>query len=127
MLGTFILSTFFTTMFIIATTLSDPMGNDLDDYDIDSLLCSSERSLYMLFRSSMANTPEHDSSLADIDALSDEEEDEVSFRGWKVKAPTSATKPRGTANDQMTEFSRQMDAFNNPLKATPQNSETSDL
>eukprot|EP01047_Picozoa_sp_COSAG01_P045164 COSAG01_NODE_4139_length_5306_cov_4.761283_3_plen_104_part_00 len=97
MLGTFILSTFFTTMFIIATTISDPMGNDLDDYDIDSLLCSTERSLYMLIRSSMDGTPERDSSLADIDSLSDAEDNDVSFRGWTVKAPTSPTKPGNTA------------------------------
>ena len=38
MLGMFILSMFFTTMFILAKALHDPLGNDLDDYDIDSLL-----------------------------------------------------------------------------------------
>ena len=46
MLAVFILAMFFTTMFIIAFTIQDPLGDDLDDYDVDALLLSTESSLY---------------------------------------------------------------------------------
>ena len=32
--------------FIIAFTIQDPLGDDLDDYDVDALLLSTESSLY---------------------------------------------------------------------------------
>ncbi len=89
MLGVFILAMFFTTMFIIANALQDPLGSDLDDYDVDALLLSTEASLHTLLRSKMIGTAENsgDVGAARTTALQDVvAADQHQGKGWVLRA-----------------------------------------
>lgn len=86
MLGMFTLCMFFTTMFILANALQDPLGNDLDDYDIDSLLLSTEATLYTLIRSKLIGTVENVATEADLPvSVNPDENVSSTLKGWSIR------------------------------------------
>ena len=66
-MGMFTLAMFFFTMFIIASAISDPLGDDFDDFDVDSLLLTTEQTVYTVLRCKIKGTMEEDRTEEGLD------------------------------------------------------------
>ena len=61
---------FFSAMFIIAHAIHDPLdGTDIDDYDVDALLLSTETTLYTLIWSKVTGTVENCTPIGQVSGM----------------------------------------------------------